>query len=56
MAKNTASVHNEIAGTSWLFNGFLLLSVAWLLGTMWASSANASAAQDAAYSTVISVE
>ncbi len=38
MAKPLNDVHNEIVGTSWLLNGFLLLSVAWLMGTMWASS------------------
>ena len=33
MARSNVVVHTENTETSWLFNGFLALSVAWLLVT-----------------------
>ena len=33
MARTTHIAHNENAETSWLFNGFLALSIGWLVLT-----------------------
>jgi len=34
MAKSTQIVHNENVGTSWLFNGFILVAVGWMFLSM----------------------
>ncbi len=34
MAKPNQMVHNETVGTSWLFNGFILVAVGWMFLSM----------------------
>jgi len=42
MAKPQHATHTEIAGTSWLFNGFLILSIGWMFLSMAFSGAGPS--------------
>ena len=56
MSKTSHAAHNEIVGTSWLLNGFLLLAVAWLMGTMWASSGTSTTGTTAQTASILILE
>jgi hypothetical protein len=56
MANPQHAIHSELPGTSWLFNGFILLSIGWMFLSMAYSGAGPGLDNPAAQASLISTE
>lgn len=56
MANTQPHVHSELPGTSWLFNGFILLSIGWMFLSMAFSGPGPSLDNGAAQASLILTE